>query len=136
MKKKFYAIKKGFKCGVIVKSWSECESLVNGYKSAVFKGFPDHESAKKWLGKPEPVEQKQIIQKDGTIFLPATNKKNKYGYYKERYYTVKGQLLAHHGTTIGCNCDVNNLYSGFEPPWDLLPINEALDLQLLSSSPL
>lgn len=118
MIKQFYAIKKGRKCGVIVKSWEECESLVSGYKGAIFKGFKWHEQAEKWLHEKIPFKQISKIMDDGTVFIPATDKKNKYGYYKPKYYVYRGFQMASYGMTIGNKCDVNNLYSGLNPPWE------------------
>jgi len=37
---KYYAIRKGLSGVKIVKSWSECEKLVKGFKGAEFKSFP------------------------------------------------------------------------------------------------
>ena len=117
MKKTHYAVKQGRKCGVIVKSWEQCRKLVEGYSGAKFKGFSCHEDAKEWLGNKEKPNIEGKIQTDGTIFIPASHKKDKYGYYKPRYYAIDGITMAHHGTTIGCNCDTSNLYRGELPPW-------------------
>ena len=50
--KRFYAIKNGYLCNVIVGSWIECENLVHGYKNAKYKGFHYESEAKEWLKKP------------------------------------------------------------------------------------
>ena len=39
MKKKYYAIRKGRKSGIVVTSWDDCRRLVEGYSGAIFKGF-------------------------------------------------------------------------------------------------
>lgn len=49
-KKNFYAIKKGKKSNVIVPTWDECKSLVNGYPGAEFKGFVTEDEAMEYLG--------------------------------------------------------------------------------------
>ena len=41
--KKFYAIAKGHQSGVVVNTWEQCKVLVDGYKGAIFKGFPAHQ---------------------------------------------------------------------------------------------
>ena len=112
-----YAIKKGIKCGVIVDTWDECKLLVDGFSGAIFKGFRTFREAEEWLHTKLPKKIIKIKQLDGTIFIPATNKKDKYGQYKPRHYGEDGFHLACHGITIGCNCDVNDLYNGELPPW-------------------
>lgn len=39
MRKNFYGIKVGKKCGVIVHSWEECKDLITGVPGAQYKGF-------------------------------------------------------------------------------------------------
>ena len=39
MIKNFYAVRKGRKSGVVVKTWTECEQLVKGFPGAIYKGF-------------------------------------------------------------------------------------------------
>ena len=119
---KFYAIKRG-KDGIskIVTSWDECERLVKGVSCAVYKSFKWKDQADEWMKQGMPKwakpEKKEIEQITAT-FIPATNKKNKYGYYKPRYYRENGCLMASYGRTIGCDCDPDKLYQGQEPPWD------------------
>jgi len=48
MKKNFYAVRKGRKNNVIVKTWDECLSLVNGVSGAVYKGFQFIEEAERF----------------------------------------------------------------------------------------
>ncbi len=49
-KKNYYAVKEGRGAPVIVKTWSECESLVKGFPGALFKGFGTLDVARKYLG--------------------------------------------------------------------------------------
>jgi ribonuclease HI len=39
MIKSYYAVRKGRKSNVVVKSWAECEQLVKGFPGAIYKGF-------------------------------------------------------------------------------------------------
>jgi len=115
MKKTHYAIKKGHKSHVIVKSWYECEKLVTGFSGALFKGFICLAHAEKWLG--EKVDKENAIQQENCIYIPATNKRNRWG-WKPRYYIKDGIRMAHHGTTIGRD------YVPFTgdisiPPWNI-----------------
>jgi len=120
MKKSCYAVKRGRKNDVIVHTWYECEELIKGFKGAVYKGFGSYVEAKSWLSKGLPdwakPEKKEIMQRTA-VFIPATNKKNKYGYYKPRYFSEKGVLMADYGTTIGCDYDPDNSYQGEDAPW-------------------
>lgn len=47
--KKFYAIKNGRKCNVIVNTWKECNSLVSGVSNPKFKKFATYEEALNFL---------------------------------------------------------------------------------------
>lgn len=47
--KKFYAIKNGRKCNVIVNTWNECNSLVSGVSNPKFKKFTTYEEALNFL---------------------------------------------------------------------------------------
>lgn len=104
-KKTHYAVKKGHKCGVIVRSWGECEELVKGFAGAIFQGFTNEADARAFIQGPNPSWVKKPVKKD------------KYGFRKERYYTVNGVLHADYGRTVGVNCDINKLYDGDAPPW-------------------
>lgn len=48
MAKKYYAIRKGNKVGV-VNSWGECQKAINGYSGAEFRGFNSEDEATSWL---------------------------------------------------------------------------------------
>lgn len=45
MIKRFYAVRRGRKSNVIVKSWPECEKLVSGFSGAIYKGFAYYDDA-------------------------------------------------------------------------------------------
>ena len=47
-KKKFYAVAKGHKTG-IVDTWAECQKATRGFKKADFRSFETKKQAKKWL---------------------------------------------------------------------------------------
>ncbi len=49
MAKKFYAVKEGRKAGVY-DTWAECQSQINGYSGAVYKGFATKEEALAFIG--------------------------------------------------------------------------------------
>jgi viroplasmin and RNaseH domain-containing protein len=43
-KKKWYAVRAGYKIGVL-ETWDECKLQVDGFKDAAFKAFDSHEDA-------------------------------------------------------------------------------------------
>ena len=43
-KKKYYAVKKGYKTGVF-DNWTDCQSAISGYSNAEYKGFATEEEA-------------------------------------------------------------------------------------------
>ena len=51
-KNKFYAVLKGRTPGLYT-SWDECKAQVDGFASALYKGFPDEASAKEYLNMTE-----------------------------------------------------------------------------------
>lgn len=48
LKKKVYAVRKGWKTGIFY-SWKECQEAVNGFSGAEFKGFASEEEARAFL---------------------------------------------------------------------------------------
>lgn len=50
-KKKFYVVWKGKQPG-IYHSWKDCKAMIDGYKNAQYKSFPDFESAKRAFNSP------------------------------------------------------------------------------------
>ncbi len=117
-KKNYYAVREGIESGVIVEEWYDCERLVKGHKGAKFKGFVTMREAKSYLQGYKPVQKQNQEKKNkqgyidtrdyeaseylGT-FLPATDKKDKYGAYKPAYYMKQGVRHANYGRTIGEN---------------------------------
>lgn len=74
---KYYAVKKGRKTGVF-STWEECQSMVNGFKGAVYKSFPTFNEAQAYLD-----EQPQSFDGYGLIAYVdgSYNQKTKeYGY--------------------------------------------------------
>lgn len=112
MKKRYYAVAKGFQCGVIVQDWNECKRLVDGFSGAIFKGFAAYHEAEAFVRSHEPDDD--IDPSQGIVFIPPSNKKNKYGHFRERYYRKDGVLHADYGTHRSINppapCD--------GVPWD------------------
>ncbi len=47
-KKKFYAVRKGFKTGIF-NTWTECSKQISGFKGAEFKSFPTKEEAENFI---------------------------------------------------------------------------------------
>lgn len=47
--KKYYAVKNGRECGVIVETWAECKELTDHFPNPVFKSFLTEEEAKEFL---------------------------------------------------------------------------------------
>lgn len=46
---KYYAIRKGRKCNVIVETWDECQELITGYSGMEYRSFKHEEDAKAYL---------------------------------------------------------------------------------------
>ncbi|MBM6761382.1 RNase H [Megamonas hypermegale] len=60
IKKKFYAVKKGYKTGIF-DTWAQCQKQTQGFKGALFKSFATLEEAKNYLNDDEAVN---IMEKD------------------------------------------------------------------------
>ena len=88
-KKKFYAVKQGYKTGLF-DTWAECEKQVKGFPDALFKSFTTKEEALKYLDE-TPIKEvktieelKQAVEKNykGTrVFVDGSwnNKTKTYG---------------------------------------------------------
>ena len=65
MKKKYYAVKDGYKIGVF-DTWAECQKQINGYSGAVYKSFSAMEEALDYLKGEKGAEFKgeEFPQKD------------------------------------------------------------------------
>lgn len=111
-KKIHYAIRVGRKSNIIVRTWAECEKLVAGYSGAIYKGFCSREGAEKFLNGGRPAWDNSPKK----IHQPSTDKTDKYGFHKPRYYRKNGVLHADYGTTFRVD-DSIPLYDGVEPPW-------------------
>ena len=48
---KYYGVKVGRKCNVVVNSWEKCERLVHGFSGSKFKAFKNKDDAIKFAGK-------------------------------------------------------------------------------------
>lgn len=74
---KYYAVKKGRKTGVF-STWEECESMVKGFKGALYKSFSSLEDAQNYLNEQIPSfhEQGLIAYVDGSF----NQKTGEYGY--------------------------------------------------------
>lgn len=56
MAKKFYAVKAGKKPG-IYETWAECQSQINGFSGAIYKGFSTKEEAVAFMGNTEAISE-------------------------------------------------------------------------------
>ncbi len=110
-KKTHYAVRVGRKSNIIVRTWAECSDLVSGFAGAVYKGFTCFSDAERFLISKKPEWDKSKPK----IHQPATEKKDKYGFFKPRYYMKNGVRHADYGKTFG-TFD-GKLYCGDEPPW-------------------
>lgn len=59
---KFYAVKSGRSPG-IYKTWKECQQQTTGYSGALFRSFPDEQSARAWLDETVPSGDRQDSEK-------------------------------------------------------------------------
>lgn len=62
MAKKYYAIRKGNKIGIVY-SWDECKSAITGYSGAEYRGFNDEDEAIAYLNGHELVKNKESEKK-------------------------------------------------------------------------
>lgn len=62
MAKKYYAIRKGNKIGIVY-SWDECKSAITGYSGAEYRGFNDEDEAIAYLNGHELVKNKESGKK-------------------------------------------------------------------------
>lgn len=63
-KKKYYAVKKGYKTGVF-DNWTDCQSAISGYSNAEYKGFATEEEANQYLeGNKTPLFAKASLNDD------------------------------------------------------------------------
>lgn len=74
---KYYAVKKGRQTGIF-STWEECQSMVNGYKGALFQSFSSMSAAKNYLKEETPSfdERGLIAYVDGSY----NQKTREYGY--------------------------------------------------------
>lgn len=89
MAKKYYAVKKGLKTG-IVESWDECKSWVTGYPCAQYKGFATFAEAQAYIDGSVVVEKK----KSAKTTMNQNNKIYKVDHGKfnsevQKYYVVR-----------------------------------------------
>ena len=70
-KAKFYAVKEGFKCNVIVMSWAECQKLTDHYPNARYHSFYTQAEAEDYLS------GKQVPQKEVAQAVPKTARRVK-----------------------------------------------------------
>lgn len=100
MRKKFYAVKKGFKIGIF-ENWDDCKKQINGFSGAIYKSFKTFDEAKNFLGEGVDEKQKNFNEKfdliayvDGSYNL--NTKEFSYGmvilkddieeYFSEKFY--------------------------------------------------
>lgn len=90
---KFYAVRRGRQVGIF-ESWKDCSDSVHGYKGAVFKSFPDRESAESYLqeDKDQPINESLPYAYIDGSFSPSAGV---YGYggfvcYQGNHYLVQG----------------------------------------------
>ena len=62
MAKKYYAIRKGNKIGIVY-SWDECKSAITGYSGAEYRGFNDEDEAIAYLNGHDLVKNKESGKK-------------------------------------------------------------------------
>jgi len=60
MKKKYYAVKEGYKIGIF-ETWEECHKQINGYSGAVYKSFSAKKAAKDYLTG-EETETEELVK--------------------------------------------------------------------------
>ena len=77
-KKKFYAVKKGYKVGVY-NTWDECKKQVNGFSGAEYKSFQTLDEAYEYMG-----VKKDAIREYGSGVVILRND------IVEKTYSIKG----------------------------------------------
>jgi len=70
---KFYAVKVGRNAPTIVKTWSECSELVNGYSGSIYKSFTNIDEALQFVGLKSPfTKSSQASNNLGSCCDPIT----------------------------------------------------------------
>lgn len=85
MVQKYYAVKVGRKPGIYL-SWDQCKEQVIQFSGAIYKSFPDQESAKSWLN---TVNQEAEI--DPTDLHPEDKINTDYAFVDGSYDEPSGQ---------------------------------------------
>ncbi len=118
-KKKFYAVKKGYKTGIF-ESWDECKKQTQGFKGALFKGFATLDEAKAYLDGGEGVFNGQkFIKKDDNdiddtlqdcyyVYVDGSYIDGKYSWGMAIY---KGNVLVDTFNGVGTSQDASELHN-------------------------
>ena len=96
-KQKWYAVKKGRKCG-IYKTWEECKIEIQGFQNSEFKSFNTKENANNYLN--------GIIEKETTIETNDEYSSN-YTYWSNK----KNTIIVY--TDGSCLDNINGKYCGW-----------------------
>lgn len=108
VKKKFYAIRKGFKTGLFL-SWKEAEPLVTNYKGSQFKSFSTEGEAKLYLNGSKTIQKTSKRTLDSKILFQVDHEK-KYGTLTTPYNKTKDTVKDSQGKIYDVyNCPINNL---------------------------
>lgn len=66
-KKKYYAVKRGYKTGIF-DNWADCQSAISGYSNADYKGFATEDEARRYLeGKTESLCSDAVVDDVGAM---------------------------------------------------------------------
>ena len=74
MKKKYYAVKKGYKTGIF-ESWDECKKQVIGYSGAIYKSFEVLNEALEYLGEKSIVKNINsdvVLKSDAVAYVDGS----------------------------------------------------------------
>lgn len=100
----FYAVHKGVKSGIIVKTWGECKELVEGYPHPIYKKFLHIEDAKKFAKEGFPTTFQKIKKEADSLELsknePYDEDKNIYIYTDGSLKKTKNGVLCGYGIFI------------------------------------
>lgn len=88
MAKKCYAIRKGYRLGIVY-SWSECQKAISGYSGAEYKGFSTEEEALAYLHGEDIATDKTT---GSTIVITKPDNKNTVNIYTDG--TFKDETVA------------------------------------------
>ena len=91
IKKKYYAVKKGYKTGIF-DTWAQCQAQTRGYKGALFKSFGTRAEAESYLNDEPAAAVPEVQDNRYYIYVDGSYANGIYGWGMAVYH--RGELTA------------------------------------------